>query len=84
MSKMLVIVSQPISLADAQEIVGGFVELLDLGGRQLLINEDGYLLDPKADYNLAATELVRDSDYRMGPNGILGNAILLKGEALWD
>lgn len=71
------------TLADAQRIVDGYVQMLQLpNGDQLLMNEDGRRLQLTP--NKAATVLVQGL---FGDNGdantIRGNTILLKELARW-
>jgi len=64
------------TLAEAQEIVGGLVEMVRSPTKpdwQILVNEEG-LLDGLP-FNAEATELCG--------TGIVGPAIVLKGEAKW-
>lgn len=66
--------TQP-SLAEAQEIVGGFVEMVYLrGGSQMLVNEDGRMLElePNPDASLLAGQMIR------------GPALVLSDSARWD
>ena len=65
------------TLEEAQELVGGLVQLVhspDNPDWQILVNEEGLLigLDP----NEEATILCG--------TGIVGNAVILKGDAKWD
>lgn len=64
------------TLSEAQEIVGGLVEMVRSPTKpdwQILVNEEG-LLDGLP-FNAEATELCG--------TGIVGPAIVLKGEAKW-
>lgn len=64
------------TLAEAQEIVGGLVEVVRSPTKpdwQILVNEEG-LLDGLP-FNAEATELCG--------TGIVGPAIVLKGDAKW-
>ena len=64
------------TLAEAQEIIGGLVEMVRSPTKpdwQILVNEEG-LLDGLP-FNAEATELCG--------TGIVGPAIVLKGEAKW-
>lgn len=64
------------TLEEAQGIVGGYVELVRSPTRpewQILVNEEGLLKD--LPFNEEATELCG--------TGIVGNAIILKGDAKW-
>jgi hypothetical protein len=65
----------PPTLKEAQEAVGGLVELLNLpNGDQLLVNEEGLI------YELALNPLASKYAGRY----IVGPALLLKGEARWS
>jgi|TARA_R100001129_G_scaffold178940_1_gene155260 hypothetical protein len=64
------------TLEEAQKIVGGYVEMVRSPSEpdwQILVNEEG-LLDGLP-FNKEATELCG--------TGIVGHAIILKGDALW-
>ena len=64
------------TLEEAQKIVGGLVEMVHSPTEpewQILVNEEGLLLD--LPYNQEATELCG--------TGIVGHAIILKGDAKW-
>lgn len=64
----------PLKLEDAQKLVGGWVELIQLDeGHQLLVNEEGLLrkLPPNPLASIIAMRL------------IVGNAVLLIGGARW-
>ena len=65
------------SLKDAQALVGGLVEMVHLPHRpelQFLVNEEGLLKD--LPFNVEASKLC------MQP--IVGDVVVLKGEAQWD
>ena len=65
------------TLKQAQEIVGGLVEMVHSPNNpdvQVLVNEEGLLLD--LPWNEEATKYAQ--------TGIVGNAIVLKGDAKWD
>ena len=65
------------SLEKAQELVGGLVEMVHLPHRpelQVLVNEEGLLKD--LPLNVEASKLC------MQP--IVGDVVVLKGEAQWD
>jgi hypothetical protein len=70
------------SLEKAQELVGGFVELIELtSGDQLLVNEEGLLKGlPLNEY---ATYIASHMSNLTYPYGIKGNAVLLQGDARW-
>ena len=64
------------TLKEAQKIVGGLVEMVHSHKQpdwQILVNEEGLLRD--LPYNQEATELCG--------TGIVGHAIILKGDAKW-
>ena len=64
------------TLQEAQKIVGGLVEMVSSPKQpdwQILVNEEGLLRD--LPFNEKATELCG--------TGIVGHAIILKGDALW-
>ena len=64
------------SLEKAQELVGGLVEIVKSPSNpdiQILVNEEGKLLD--LPLNKEASDLCE--------TGIVGNAIILQGEARW-
>ena len=63
----------PPSLEDAQRMVGGYVEMLQLGHAQLLVNEHGRLR------NLP----VNDAASHIAGQTIVGHAVLLVGTARW-
>ena len=61
---------------EAQEIVGGYVEMVHSPNNpeiQILVNEEGLLTG--LPFNKEATELCG--------TGIVGNAVILKGDAKW-
>jgi len=67
--------NQP-TLEEAQKIVGGLVEMVHSPSEpdwQILVNEEGLLTG--LPFNAEATELCG--------TGIVGHAIILKGDALW-
>jgi len=68
------------SLKEAQELVGGYVEMKELrNGDQILFNEEGKLMGLPV--NVEATDIFTSpgnyADY------IVGNAIILSGENKW-
>ena len=68
--------TNPPSLEEAQKIVGGYVEMVRSPTHrdwQILVNEEGLLLD--LPFNAEATDLCG--------TGIVGPAIVLKGDAKW-
>jgi hypothetical protein len=65
------------TLQEAQKIVGGFVEMVRSPTNpdiQILVNEEGLIQG--LPFNKEATELC--------DTGIVGNAVILKGNARWD
>lgn len=61
------------TLEAAQKAVGGYVEMLQVSGGQLLVNEEGQLKG--LSHNPTASEIAGQS--------IVGNALFLKGSAKW-
>lgn len=74
----------PPSLKEAQEFVGGLVEMIHLpDGSQLLINEEGKLRG--MEINHEATALVMKAFPRTwGSDVIVGPALVLSGKAVWE
>jgi len=70
------------SLEEAQKFVGGNIEVLQCGEVQLLIDEEG-LYKPELAKNKEATEVAIKYEYNVSSSGIVGNVIILSGEALW-
>ena len=63
--------------------MGGLVQLIELNnGDQLMVNEDGIMLDLPV--NDEATEIAMSQSNAFIMGGILGNAVILKGKAKWD
>jgi hypothetical protein len=63
------------SLETAQGLVGGWVEMLTLAnGDQMLVNEEGLI------HNLPHNPIAS----ALAGRNLVGNAVLLKGEARWD
>ncbi len=71
------------SLDEAQKFVGGNIEVLQCGEVQLLINEEG-LYKPELTTNKEATEIAKKYQYNVSSGGIVGNVIILSGNALWQ
>lgn len=68
---------EEVTLKEAQDLVGGYVQLLSMpDGRQMLVDEDGLMkrLLP----NITATVLT-DGQYGV----IVGDVVVLSGEARW-
>lgn len=61
------------SLEEAQEAVGGFVEMIPVQHGQLLVNEEGLIMSLPP--NPTASQIAG--------RPIVGNAMLLKGAAQW-
>jgi len=65
---------EPPTLEEAQELVGGMVELVMLSdGDQMLVNEEGLLYG--LPYNQMASEVAN--------RHIVGNALILRGKSKW-
>ena len=63
------------TLEEAQEFVGGLVELVRLeDGDQMLVNEEGVMQNLPVNF---------EASFQAG-KVILGNAIILEGEAKWE
>jgi hypothetical protein len=71
------------TLREAQEFVGGLVELLELpNGEQILCDEEGLLKDKFLNHN--ASRYVEDAFDATEPWVLVGNVILLRKEARWN
>jgi len=70
-------------LIEAQEFVGGCVEILQMSNCQVLINDEGLLTTLPT--NKEVTKLVNQiGEYIIDDTrGIVGNAIILYGDAQW-
>lgn len=69
---------KPPELKEAQQLVGGYVELLTLpNGDQLLVNEEGAICEPPLPVNLEASRRWP----RWGP--LRGPVVHLQGDARW-
>lgn len=64
------------TLEELQRIVGGYIEIIDLGERYLVVNEDGKIL--RLQYNVIATNWYLVS--RGGSDYIVGDALLCAKE----
>ena len=62
------------SLEEAQEAVGGFIEMIPVEHGQLLVNEEGLIMS--LPLNPTASQIAG--------RPIVGNALLLKGDAQWS
>ena len=69
------ITDTPPRLHEAQAMVGGLVEIIMVGDKQLLCHEEA-LLHANPVQNPEASELAGQP--------IFGEAVLLSGKALWD
>ncbi len=68
------------SLEEAQQLVGGYVEMVRLpDGKQMLVNEDGRSMD--LPLNKEATEMLNPN--RPGID-IVGDVVVLEGDNRWD
>jgi hypothetical protein len=73
--KVLTTKEEKPSLKEAQDFVGGLVELVNLpNGDQMLVNEEGIMKE--LPINEPASSALDQP--------VLGNAIILAGEARWD
>lgn len=61
------------ALEEAQKIVGGYVQMLKLDGKQMLVDEDGLSKNLKPNHR--ASEIAHTY--------IVGTAIVLSGKARW-
>jgi len=68
-----IITTRSPSLKEAQNAVGGLVQMLTVQDGQLLVNEEGLIL--RLPSNPTASQ--------MAGQPIVGNALLLKGDAQW-
>lgn len=70
-------VVEKMKLKQMQEFVGGYIEMVpsNIAHRALIVNEEGTLIGLPT--NREATKLVNPRTL-MGPNGIQGNALLIK------
>ena len=76
--------SKPPTLEEAQDFVGGYVQMISLGkGRQMIVNEEAYVQPVRLNRNPEATEIAKRGTAILGSNGILGNALVLTGAAMW-
>lgn len=74
----------PVSLAEAQKIVDGYVELIWVDEKtQLLVNDEGMFRSDLLP-NPLATKLAKNSGYMVHESGIHGNAVVLTNGALWE
>ena len=72
------------TLKEAQEFVGGNVELVTLSNdRQLLVNEDGIFEDLPINEE-ATSQVKRYAPHAWMVGGIRGNVIILQGATLWN
>jgi len=74
----------PVSLAEAQRIVDGYVELLWVNEKtQLLVNDEAMWREDLLP-NPIATKMAINSGYMVHDSGIRGNAVVLTEGALWE
>lgn len=74
MPTLIVLSANRPSLDEAQEFVGGLVEVVELDTKdQMLVNEEGLLYN--LPYNIYASRLAKRT--------IVGNAMILTGDAKW-
>ena len=72
------------SLEEAQAFVGGYVELIELvGGRQALVREDGLLIQGLKTNDEASHIVLNESTVMLSERGIVGNVMILSGDARW-
>ena len=69
----IITASRP-SLEEAQEAGGGFIEMIPVEHGQLLVNEEGLIMS--LPLNPTASQIAG--------RPIVGNALLLKGDAQWS
>ncbi len=80
----LLMLSDRPTLEEAQNIVGGYVELIWIDEKtQMLVNEEG-AYDESLFFNPMATRLAEKAGYCLMNCGIRGDAIVLTGNAVWD
>jgi len=73
-TKVTTVVDECVTLEQAQEIVGGYVEMVLLNnGDQMLVDEEGLLKSKQS--NPIATIIAK--------RHIVGNVIILSGKARW-
>lgn len=72
------------TLKEAQEFVDGYVQIMELGDMQMLVNEEGMFRED-LEVNHEATQIAKTApvQYLLPPQGLKGNAIILTGDAKW-
>ena len=65
------------TLKKLQEMVGGYIQIVEVEGKQIIMDEEGKLKDKPVNYE--ATEL-----WNVGYDHIAGDAVVLSGKALLD
>tara|TARA_R110000787_G_scaffold67346_3_gene150925 strand:+ start:309 stop:566 length:258 start_codon:yes stop_codon:yes gene_type:complete len=80
MSKITELTEKEPTLERLQEMVGGYIQLLELPdtGKQMIVNEEGLLLG--LSYNEKATEIYYEEN-RHKASPILGDVVILSGSA---
>ena len=82
-TKLTYFTDEKPSLEEAQKLVGGLVQLIELrNGDQMLVNEEGIMYDLPINQKATDIALSMSTAYLLG--GILGDAVILKGKAKWD
>ncbi len=82
----VVIISERISLEEAQEFVEGFVSIMIMkDGSQFACNDEGRdKSGKKLEPNPAATKMLEDEKiYNIAEEGILGNVLIFQRHARW-
>lgn len=81
--KVTYITEKKPTLEKLQEIVGGYIQVVDLeNNKQMIVNEEGILLG--LDINRKATLLAREQGIPMFDWIIYGDVAVLSGKALLD
>ena len=71
--------SPTLSLEDAQEWCGGYVEMVKLkDGRRILVDEDAKFKTPRPPINKEATDIINKSGIYIFKIDVLGKAIVLE------
>ena len=86
--RFAVLRDQPPTLEQAQKFVGGLVEVVTLhNGDQILVHEEGLFVEGGPIINRPATIINRAYGHRASVSGeatLVGNCLLLTGDARWD
>jgi len=70
-----------ITLQDMQDIVGGFIEFINLGDDVMVVNEEGLLLNKP--YNHLANEFIKAKSPQMSEyTFIVGDVFIIKNKDL--